>query len=216
MKVWMKSVLFVAWAVALFTASFFGFASITGRSARDVDHERSTTNETTRDTGGGSAVAPVDAREHASTNASLVDAFLFPAPFSSDELARLQADLRARVSAVDARLLRIQERERGLDERERALESREAEFDRIAAGPGGLSRSSPAPSAAALESWKELGRFFEDGDPKVLARRLAVFSPAEAAVILRGLDDARAIEIVNALPPAEYKATLEAYRALPR
>jgi len=60
---------------------------------------------------------------------------------------------------------------------------------------------------------KELSKFFEEGDPKTLAKNLLSFDPREAVKILHSLDDERASALVNALPADRIHDYLEAYRA---
>ena len=55
-----------------------------------------------------------------------------------------------------------------------------------------VTRDSEARNARDAASWKELSKFFEEGDPKDLAKNLLSFDPREAVKILHSLDDERA------------------------
>jgi flagellar motility protein MotE (MotC chaperone) len=156
--------------------------------------------------------------------ASVLSVFSLPSPFSSDELTDLQHELRSASQGAKSRLSKIEQRERELDDRERDLDQRQQELSelrqKLAEKESELrmlsdeaTRDSAARSARDAASWKELSKFFEEGDPADLAKKLLSFDPREAARILRSLDDERASAIVNALPAEHYHDYLEAYRA---
>lgn len=157
-------------------------------------------------------------------NIGVLGSFLLPSPFSTSELSDLQRELRTALTDAKQRLVKIQERESRLDEWEHSLEGRVAELQEmrgllekheleLALREEEQKRDETAKSARDTQSWKELGKFFEDGDPEELAKKLAQFDPKEAVKILRSLDDERASQIVNALPADKYHVYLEAYRA---
>ena len=89
-----------------------------------------------------------------------------------------------------------------LDTRSKELAMREQE----------LHRDSDANAAREEKSWAELARFFLEGEPDELSKKLSTFDPKDAAKILHQMDDERAIALVNALPQDQYKAFLDAYR----
>jgi len=154
----------------------------------------------------------------------VLGAFSLPAPFSSDELTDLQHELRNATQGAKSRLAKIEQRERDLDDRERDLDQRQLELTQLRQKlvekeselrmlSDEVTRDSEARNARDAASWKELAKFFEEGDPADLAKKLQAFDPKEAVKILRALDDERASAIVNALPTDKYHDYLEAYRA---
>ncbi len=154
----------------------------------------------------------------------VLGAFSLPAPFSADELGDLQRELREARSGAKERLAKIEEREHALDDYERALDQRYKELAELrqklekkeldlSLREDEVKRDLDARSAREAASWKELAKFFEEGEPKDLAKNLASYDPRDAVKILRSLDDERASAIVNALPPEKYHEYLEAYRA---
>jgi len=154
----------------------------------------------------------------------VLGAFALPSPFSSDELTDLQQQLGRGNKDLKARLAKVEQRERELDDRERDVEQRQLELtelrQKLAEKESELrmlsdevTRDSEARNARDAASWKELSKFFEEGDPKDLAKNLLSFDPREAVKILHSLDDERASALVNALPADKIHAYLEAYRA---
>lgn len=156
-------------------------------------------------------------------NIGVLGSFLLPSPMSATELGELQSQLRHMVEDVRGRLARIEERERKLTEWESSLEARFAEISQmrqllerheleLSMREEEAKRDEDAKNARETQSWKELAKFFEEGEPGDLAKRLAQFEPKDAVRILLALDDERASALVNALPPEKYHAYLEAYR----
>jgi flagellar motility protein MotE (MotC chaperone) len=236
----LKTSLIVLGGGGLFAGSFVGFAVMSGRPMHDipllgkfakapvlpistpphpVDTAEPTEPEHTTET------APIVQAKPPAT-ASVLGAFILPAPFSSDELADMQARIGARVAEAEKSVTDAKAKERSLDERERALMGREAELQTLKTDldtrtkdlvvrEQELTRDSDAAAAKETASWVEVARFFQDGEPEDLGKKLATFEPTNAARILHQLDDERAIAIVNALPPDKYKAFLDAYRKTP-
>jgi flagellar motility protein MotE (MotC chaperone) len=239
----LKSALYLVGGVTLFTGSFVGVALVTGRPAHEipllknfaqrpenppgehttVSHNGSRTTET--------AIAPdadhaADALLHEKdkpATASVLGAFVMPAPFNSDELAQMQSKLALRLEETEAKLAAAKDKERALDERERALTGREKELQslkneldtrtkELVMRELEINRDGEANAAREEKSWAELARFFGDGDPEELAKKLSAFDPKDAAKLLHQMDDERAIALVNALPQDQYKAFLDAYR----
>lgn len=154
----------------------------------------------------------------------VLGAFALPSPFSTDELTDLQQQLGRGNKDLKARLARVEQRERELDDRERDVEQRQLELtemrqklvekeNELRMLSDEVTRDSEARNARDAASWKELSKFFEEGEPAELAKKLLSFDRREAAKILRALDDERASAIVNALPPDKYHDYLDAYRA---
>jgi flagellar motility protein MotE (MotC chaperone) len=150
--------------------------------------------------------------------------FMLPSPFSADELSELQKALHETNADAKRRLERIATRERELAEWEHALEVRNGELQEMRAllekkelelslREDEVKRDEHAKSAREQQSWSELSKFFSEGDPEELAKKLVLFEPKDAVRILRALDDERASLLVNALPPDKYHSYLQAYRA---
>jgi flagellar motility protein MotE (MotC chaperone) len=232
-----KTSLLVLGGTGLFAGSFVGIAMISGHSMHEipllgkfskapvqpivtppqpiepiVSHEPEHVTET-----------PQEVPVKRPVTASVLGAFLLPAPFNSDELADMQQRLAARVAEAEKTLADAKAKERALDERERALLGREAELQalktdldtrtkELVGREEELKRDSDAALAQEQASWNEVARFFQEGEPDELGKKLATFEPVNAARILHQLDDERAIAIVNSLPPDKYKQFLDAYR----
>ncbi len=154
----------------------------------------------------------------------VLGAFSLPSPFSTDQLTDLQQQLSRGTKDLKARLAKVEQRERELDDRERDIEQRQLELSemqkKLNETESGLrmeaeenKRDSSAREARDAASWKELAKFFEEGEPADLAKKLLSFDRKDAAKILRALDDERASAIVNALPADKYHDYLDAFRA---
>jgi flagellar motility protein MotE (MotC chaperone) len=155
---------------------------------------------------------------------SVLGAFTLPSGFSTDELVDMQGELRKSAQETKALLTRLKQRERDLVDRENdidqrvkdlaafqkrltawnlELEMQKAENDRDASARAELDNA----------SWKQLAKFFEEGDPADMVKKLLSFPPREAAKILRALDDERSGSILNALPADKYADYIQEYRA---
>ncbi|MBK7878571.1 MAG: hypothetical protein IPJ77_23180 [Planctomycetes bacterium] len=168
--------------------------------------------------------APTRAESRAlEANVGVLGAFMLPSPFSSNELSELQTSLRGANEDAKQRLERIELRERELGEWEHALEQRNDELQdlrrllekrelELTMREDEVKRDEKAKDARDQQSWAELAKFFSEGDPDDLAKKLVLFEPKEAVRILRSLDDERASALVNALPADKYHAYLQAYR----
>ncbi|MDZ4774733.1 MAG: hypothetical protein SGI72_16535 [Planctomycetota bacterium] len=241
----LKGALLLGGGTTLFTGSFVGVALVSGRPAYEIPllknfaqkpvkppdehtavphvvtdaHEPEITHEEVR------AKAPMSHHvdEVVPTKASVLSAFVMPAPFNSDELAQLQSKLALRLEEAEVKLATVKDKERALDERERALTGREKELQglkneldtrtkELAMREQELRRDGDANAAAEEKSWTELARFFQEGEVDDLVKKLTTFDPKDAAKILHQMDDERAIALVNALPQDQYKTFLDAYR----
>jgi flagellar motility protein MotE (MotC chaperone) len=239
-----KTALIVLGGGGLFAGSFLGFSLASGHSLKDLPLLRKFSNEPATATiqmpvhSEEDDAAPADEKstdkqkppgQPAKTPgmASVLGAFVLPAPFSSEELGDMQSRLAARLAEVETSLAAAKKKEQDLDDRERALLGRETELQRLKTEVDmrsrelsmremEIKRDTDAANAVEKQSWVEVARFFQDGEPEELSKKLATFDPDNAARILRQLDDERAIAIVNALPPDKYKTFLDAYRKNPR
>jgi flagellar motility protein MotE (MotC chaperone) len=243
MNVVLKGALYLVGGVSLFTGSFVGVALVTGRSAHDIPllknftarpetqpSEHVTSSHNLPHSTDSSSVddhledeSVVHAKEKQPATASVLGAFVMPAPFNGDELAQMQSKLALRLEETEARLAGAKDKERALDERERALTGREKELQslkneldtrtkELIMRELEINRDGEASAAREEKSWAELARFFGEGDPEDLAKKLMAFDPKDAAKMLHQMDDERAIALVNALPQDQYKAFLDAYR----
>jgi flagellar motility protein MotE (MotC chaperone) len=234
----LKTTLLVLGGTGLFAGSFLGFSLASGHSFKDLPllHKFSNepapplvipphTEESEPTPSDDHVEAPKTAAQpaKASATSSVLGAFVLPAPFSGDELSDMQSRLAARIAEAEASLAAAKTKERNLDERERALMGRETELQalkvdldtrsrELAMREMELKRDGEAATALEQKSWTEVARFFQEGEPEDLAKKLASFDPDNGARILRQLDDERAIAIVNALPPDKYTKFLDAYR----
>lgn len=157
-------------------------------------------------------------------NVGVLGAFALPAPFSADELGDLQRELREAHHGAKERLSKIEERERALDDYERSLDQRYKELSELrqqlekkelelSLREDEVKRDLDARNSREAASWRELAKFFEEGEPDTLAQKLVTYDPKEAVKILRALDDERAAALINAIPQDKYHEYLEAYRA---
>lgn len=233
----LKNILLVGAGLVLFVGSFAAVALVSGRHPSEVPglswiakappekpaavpaHEMPSPRAAPDETSA-TAVQP----EPVKAQSGLVGAFVMPAPYTAEELHRLQEALRTSLSQARGRLEDVERREKRAAEWERSVEERRAELAQLRAlleeketelrqREIALAKESQAKNERDEASWKEIAGFFEEGDAAELAQRLAEFEAEKAAKILGHLEDARARELVNALPKEKYKAYLEAYRA---
>ena len=240
-----KTALLVFGGGTLFVGSFVGVALVSGRPAHEIPllknfahkpeapHEEhkepahvetpTTEPETAAHEDPHAAMPAPHAVEQAPTSASVLGAFVMPAPFNGDELARMQSKLAVRLEEAEVAMAAAKEKQRSVDERERALVGREKELQalkmeldtrskELKMREQEIDRDVDAGAAREEKSWSELARFFTEGEPEDLAKKLMTFEPANAAKILHQMDDERAIALVNSLPQDQYKLFLDAYR----
>lgn len=238
MKSIATAVLMGVGGLGLFGGAFVGFAAMSGTPLHQIAFVKGfvrapdappPTHDSTASVEPEHA-PPADELPHAPPDKKTLDAsigvlgsFLLPSPMSATELGGLQQELHEVVSDAKARLERIREREEKLDEWEKTLDSRFASLKALQASldkhdleitlrEEELKRDESAKTERDAQSWKELAKFFEEGEASKLAAKLMQFEPKEAVKILLALDDERASQIVNALPPDKYRAYLDAYR----
>jgi hypothetical protein len=151
--------------------------------------------------------------------AGVLGAFVLPSPFDSRELHDVQRKIAERVTSLDAREAELERRARELDDWQRTLDLRVQEIAALRDGSGAESAPADAagisdadPAQGEGDSWSTVAPLFQDGDPEEVAAKLAEFTPAEAASILKGLEADRAVELLNALPQDRYKPFLDAWR----
>lgn len=152
--------------------------------------------------------------------AGVLGAFVLPSPFDSRELQDLQKKLTDRLEKVAATEKELARRAAELDDWQKTLEERTRELDevrlRIEKGPSAAAPDKTAGAVPDAEkdqaSWRAMSPLFAEGDVDDLAAKLASFTPEEAAQVLKGLEPERAAALLNALPKAQYKPFLDAWR----
>jgi len=240
-----KASILILGGSTLFVGSFVGVALVSGRPAHEVPLLKNFAHkpespadthpvpepvdpeavepETTPHVEPETATSKTQGRESAPSAATVLGAFVMPAPFNGDELAQMQSRLALRLEEAQVAMAAAKEKQRALDERERALIGREKELQSLKVEldtrskelkmrEQELARDIDSGLAREDKSWTEIARFFSDGETEDLAKKLATFEPANAAKILHQMDDDRAIALVNALPQDQYKIFLDAYR----
>jgi len=231
----MKNILLVVAGLVLFVGSFAAVALVSGRHPSEIPglglfvkapeqaavvpaHEMRSPRAAPEDVAT-EVPAPV-----AKASSGLVGAFVMPAPYSADEIERLQQALHTALAQAKGRVDELDRREKRAAEWEHSVEQRLSELAQLRtlleqketelrAREIQLAKDAQVKNERDEASWKEIAGFFEEGDPSDLAQRLAEFEPEKAAKILGNLDDSRARELVNGLPKEKYKPYLEAYRA---
>lgn len=210
--------------------AYFGVAAAKGVSMREIPPLSWLSHEMPHAETGvhpmtASAPAPAPREEKPVVppmTAGVLGAFVLPSPFDSRELQDLQKKLGERLAKIDATEKELARRASELDDWQKTLEDRTREIaelrtrtDTDKAAPPAAEKAGAKPDAAAdAASWRAMAPLFEDGDTEELAAKLAGFEPDEAAHILKGLEPDRAAVLLNALPKAQYKPFLDAWRRL--
>lgn len=161
-----------------------------------------------------------------SNAAGILGVFQIPSPLSAEELQALARELEGKRTELDARLAELEAREERLALREEALAERYEELARLRKMLEELETeldlrreeveaAEAARQAQEIERWKRVAKWFEEGEVEELVRQLTQFSPEEAALILRNLPDARAGELLRAVPEERYREYVDAYMRAP-
>jgi len=235
-----KMALMVCGALVLLLGSFLTFVMLSGAPMHEVAFFKAfvaAPEDAGKDPGApaptSTAQAPTEPPKESepkpsgkaiSASMGALGAFMLPAPFSTQELEDLQKELLEGQKSLRERTSRIEARERALEEWEQSLEQRLEELNKLremivkretelSLREEEAKRDLESSRSAEKQSWKELAKFFEEGDPTELAAKLVGFPPEDAVKILQSLGDERASEIVNALPADKYLTYLNAYRA---
>lgn len=158
---------------------------------------------------------------------SPLNSFMLQDPFSAQELASLENRLLLRLGELDQRARSLDEREGHLDRDAEHLERQFKELERIKATI--LNESDEARAvgdeieanrqslaAREVQVYKSMAPQFEDGEAEVAAAKLIdVYSPEEAAKILRHLPDERVTELMTAIlvaAPDRHRDFMRAYQ----
>jgi len=226
----LQAILFSAGGLALFGGAFVVFSALSGEPLHEIAvlrhfvgepaasgapaPERATTKE--------DAIGARTGSELLGEHAGLLGAFVLPSPFTSTQLHGVQSELKGKLREVQAELGRLRERELELDELEQAARDRYDELKAIRSGledwerdlelrEQELERSVGARSDQERESWRTLSKLFAEDDAEEAAERLVLYTPAEAANILRALDPERVGQIINSIQGEQWKAYSDAY-----
>jgi hypothetical protein len=144
-------------------------------------------------------------------NLGLLGGFSIPAPFSRSELEQLVDDLMHREEDLEQRLAAVAEREQELQEQLTLLAGQAADLDALREEIDvraaelelralELRRDERALEADEALRYANLAALYADGDVKQAASDLQAMTAEEAALVLRNLEDDRALELLRALP----------------
>lgn len=233
----LKYVAFSAASVVVFAGSFLLFASLSGAPMHDIavigkffpdPEEGSDAAQPAANDAPSDLISEVDqdrrpSRQVLAEAATPLRAFVVQSPFSTEELAELQAELKNRIESARRMQTELEEKLDDVGARELQLEERWAELEQIRNGlieqdlelaqrEDELERDARAQNERESASWTSMAKVFEEGKPAELARNLILFEPEEAARILRALPEARASALIRELPRDRYLEFAEAYR----
>jgi len=167
---------------------------------------------------------PRDAPPPARTaSIGLLDVFQIEAPYSSKELEQLVGDLKRKNKELDQRLGELSDRERRAAERSEFLDEQYAQLQRLRTGleqweneleqrQAEVKRDEKARVEREEESWAKLGKLFAEGDAAEQGKRLAAYTPEQAARILVTMKPARAKELLDSVGADKWKEFADAYR----
>jgi hypothetical protein len=158
----------------------------------------------------------------APSKTSVLDVFKLESPFTAAQLRELVETLRQRERQAEDRLdaaarkeSQLAEREVALQDQQRRLLEMRAQLERMQSDlrteSAVLAQQLLQHRAIEDEAWRTRGRLFEEGEPELLAPRLATYAPEEAAQVLATLEPDRARDLLDALPAARWRDFAEAY-----
>ena len=221
--------------LSLFVVAFLGFAAMSGAPLDELavvgplfaEEEGEEIPEEER-----SVLDPPDQvyttrKQVIEANLGLLSAYALEPPLSAVDLQSLATDLKAQKIAFEERLKLLDDREAALEQREevitaqfntleemrRDLERRETDLTLRAAE---VERDEAAIQPEGGGSWATVAKIFEGGEAADMAKRLSAYTPEEAAQILSHLDDAYAVELLNAIGGDQFKSYVDAYSAAKR
>jgi hypothetical protein len=153
----------------------------------------------------------------------LLDVFQIEAPYSSKELEQLVGDLKRKSKEYDERLAELGDRERRAAERAEFLDDQYAQLQRLRTGleeweseleqrQVEVQRDERTRVEREAESWAKLGKLFSEGDAAEQGKRLAAYTPDQAARILQSMKPARAKELLDNVGADKWKEFADAYR----
>ncbi len=167
--------------------------------------------------------APQPAQGAQVAGIGLLDVFQIESPYSGQELETLVSDLKRKSKEFDQRLSELSERERRTAERSEFLDEQYAQLQRLRTGleeweneleqrQAEVKRDEKARVEREEESWAKLGKLFAEGDAAEQGKRLAAYTPEQAARILVTMKPARAKELLDSVGADKWKEFADAYR----
>jgi hypothetical protein len=157
-------------------------------------------------------------------NASIgvLGGFAVPAPYSRDELEALVDELEGRNAELGERLDEVAARERTVSERLLMIEAQAKELEQLREEIDvraaelelralELRRDQESVSQDDTLRYANLASLYADGEVDQAATDLQALGAAEAAKVLRRLDDDRALALLRALPDQERRSFAEAW-----
>jgi len=165
--------------------------------------------------------APTPVAQQASIG--LLDVFQIESPYTSKELEQLVGDLKRKNKELEQRLLELSDRERRSQERAEFLDEQYAQLQRLRTGleqweseldqrQVEVNRDERAQVERENESWAKLGKLFSEGEAAEQGKRLAAYTPEQAARILQTIKPARAKELLDNVGADKWKEFADAYR----
>ncbi len=153
----------------------------------------------------------------------LLDVFQIESPYSGRELELLVSDLKRKSKEFDQRLGELAERERRSIERSEFLDEQYAQLQRLRTGleeweselqqrQAEVKRDEKARVEREVESWAKLGKLFAEGDAAEQGKRLATYTPEQAARILVTMKPSRAKDLLDNVGADKWKEFADAYR----
>ncbi len=209
-----------------FTFAYVAFALVLGVQPHDiplVGKAFPAPAEPKQETQVASAPAPEPVLEVRTASLGLLDVFQIESPYSSKELEQLVGDLKRKSKEYDERLAELGERERRSAERAEFLDEQYAQLQRLRTGleewenelqqrQVEVQRDERARAEREAESWAKLGKLFSEGDAAEQGKRLAAYTPEEAARVLQSMKPARAKELLDNVGADKWKEFADAYR----
>ena len=218
-------------ALLLFGGAFVGFAKMSGAPMHSLPlvgglfaEEATEDDSAPVAENGDRQLAKRSVQEEISVGASVLGAFVLPAPYTADQLKDLEMQLKSKLREVQLDLDRLRLRNNALDEREMALQDRWSELqdlrNTLERFEGDLNqRSSEIERDEAARSEKEiaalqnLAKVFEEGDAADLIDKLTAYGEMEAAKLLVQMGVDRAAELLRAMDPETSTKFSRAYTA---
>ena len=225
-----KIALIAGGSLGAFVIAFTGFSLMLGTPPHEIAVMGSLFPTPTVEDEAETSVARVSEEEPPRPrvrNAGLgvLDVFRIDSPYSTSELDRLVKDVKRKLGELDQRHRESERREGELDERASFLDDQYATLQELRSGfeswegelnlrQAEVERDESAREAREDASWRRLSKLFEKGDSREQASRLKGYEPEDAALILSQLKPARAQELLDGLPEADWQDYAEAYRLL--
>jgi len=222
-----EMIAFAVGGLSLFVVCFVGFASLSGKDVSQIAVIGRLFPAPPAEEHAAKAGEEPAEGEHAEklSDAAVVEASLgvlsawtLPSPYStselrvlSEEIKKKRAEMAEAEHAVARRERAVQDDEQELVERQKTLAEMQAHLENLetelAEREQAVSVCESALDAGADARWASVASVIATiEEPAAAAKRLQEFEPAEAAKILRSLDDdERAGEILNAVEEARWQ-----------